>query len=543
MQNQTNVAEFVVSQLADWGIKRIYGVAGNDVLPLIDALAHQDRVSYIGASHEAGAAFMASYEAKLTGSPGVCLASAPGVMNLNQGLMDAHLDGAPVLAITGQVQRSLMGTRTPQYFSHSLLLSQITAYSELVSVPESVPLLMSRAMIKAVTSGDVTHLAFPSDLWSLPMRAATCPMPGPMVCRASGGITGDFNLVLELLKRSLRPLIVVGRVGRECRETIRRLMTTLGAAVVVAQQARGIIPESWEGVLGGIGEAGTPDLVNRADLVLMVGPGSFEQAFLPAVTTLEVQRRMEDVTETRLAASLAGDIRHVLGLLEEGLRPDRKPNPDWLAAIYDYGTTHHRQQRGFEGQDEARIHPGLVVEYLNRYGDPNAVYCLDEGEFNHWFDEAFMAQPEQEVLLSHMWRSMGAALPAAVAAGLSLPGRRVIALVGDGGLLMSMGELLTVVKYRLPVTTIVFNNGCYALEREKMREAGMSYLGTDLTLPDFARLADACGARGFRVESHDRLEETLRAALEVCGPSVVDVLCADPPLPLMYGPPAALLPH
>ncbi|MHB9093740.1 MAG: thiamine pyrophosphate-binding protein [Eubacteriales bacterium] len=529
MAAELNFARAVVRQLASWGVRVIFGVTGNDVLPFTDALAQEGSIRYIGAAHEAGAALMASYHAKLTGELGVCLAGSPGVVNLAEGLADAYLDGAPVLALTGQVDTSKIGTREKQYFNQQSLLNTFTAYSELVTNAPAGLRLLIRAMSQALFKETVAHLSVPKDIWSQPVRAEPGIMPPLIKAKAGGYFTGDLERAVSLMQNSRRPLVLVGSKGLGFEREIRQLTATWGAAVVVAQDAKGVLPDSLPEVLGGIGEAWVPPFLPDVDCILMIGSAAFEESFLPKAAIIQLADRPWQINDLYLWDSLAGDVAYIISTLSERLK-GYKSDPTWRQTIADA----KKQLTDIIAADERNlgnpVHPAHLMAALKRLVQEDAVITIDEGAFNHWFDRDFQAS-HQRILLSYRWRSMGAGLPAAIAAQAHYPEKQVITIVGDGGLLMSMGELEVAVKYKLPITILVVNNRLYGLEKDKTLAAGLTPLGLHVQAPDFCRYAQACGAAGFKVEDSTQLDEVLRQALALQTPALVDVVCEDVRLP------------
>jgi len=278
-----------------------------------------------------------------------------------------------------------------------------------------------------------------------------------------------------------------------------------------------------------IGEAWLPSLVAETDCILLIGSASFEERFLPRAPVIQVENQPWLIDDIYLWDSLAGDIPFILQTLTRRLQ-GCQPDPDWQEKI-----AFARKERQATIAADARnsdrpLHPAHLMASLNDVVPKDAIITVDIGAFNHWFDRDFLAV-EQKILLSSRWRSMGYAVPAAIAAALCCPDKKIIALTGDGGLLMSLGELATAVKYRLPITVIVVNNSLYALEKDKTLAAQLQPLGLEVPAPDFSQYARACGARGFHVEEPAALEATLCQALDLPEPALVGVICQDARLP------------
>lgn len=520
-----NVADAVLEILAAVGVKSMYGVSGDTIFPLLDAVSRQDRIKYYSAVHESGAAFMASYEAKLTGRPAVCVAtSGPGAANLVNGLADAYFDGAPVIAVTGQVETKKIGTNAKQFFHQPDLVKTFAAVSETVVSPVALIPVMMPAVKTAVDRKTVAHLSIPEDVLLMPWE-----WKGPL-----NGFTGALETSVSLLEGLKRPLIVLGKGDRETAVRCTELADLLGAAIVVAQQAKGAVPDNHPLVIGGIGEGYVPQMVNEADGILVIGEASYEAGFLPhGIPLVHVAEEASKLYYDRLSGGLAGNpavlLKAVTGRI--GPRPGHG-NPSWRGRIDQEKESRERILKEDAANNQRPVHPARLIAALNAAVAPDAVITLDIGSIIHWFERGFQAKG-QKIIISHRWRSMGAGLPAAIAAQIACPGRQVVALAGDGGFLMTMGELLTAVRYKIPVTAVVAVNHGYILEKQKMQAKGLTPFGYGLTVPGFAGLAEACGARGFRVTDPGQLDIVLREALDCGKTSLVEIVVADTPLPFV----------
>ncbi len=537
-----NVADAILAVLADRGVKSIFGVSGDAIFPLLDAISRQSGLKYYGAATETGAAFMASYEARLTGRPGVCTAtSGPGVANLMNGLADAYFDRAPVLALTGQVATRVLGTNAKQYFNQQQLVKTFATKSELVVNPEAlVPALIS-ALETALYEKTVTHLSIPEDVFQMPAPNATWPevnaqnlpsFPSPysnLTVNSSAAFEEAVSKAASRLDKAQRPVLIVGDRGREIKELSISLAEKTGAGIIIAQQAKGVIPNDHPLVLGGIGEAYVPHVLGKADAFLLIGAASFELNFLPKNVPLVQLAEMPGLLAyDRMEQGIADDIGQILKLLLE--KTSSRSNRPWKDEITGEKKALGQLLSGDARNNQVPIHPARLVAALSQTVAGDAIIASDIDGFMHWFDRGFEAR-EQTLLISSHWRSMGAGIPAAISAKIARPEKQVFALVGDGGFLMSLAEILTAVKYRLPITVIVANNHLYGLEKHKMQAQGMTPFGNDIRVPDFAAYAHASGAKGFRVEKPDQLENILNTALNCGEPAVVDVQLAYIPLP------------
>lgn len=528
MPEQTFAAA-LLQQLAAWGVKYIFGVTGDDLLPFLDTLAHEEGIRYIGAANENGAAFMASYQAKLSGELGVCISSAAGAVHLLSGLADAFMDGAPVLAITGQVATAKIGTRAKQYFDQQRLMQNFAAFSELVVQAPAGLRLLIRAMSLALHQKTVTHLSIPEDLWAAPVNVIPGPQPALLKAKKRGYFIGEQNLVTNLMRQSRRPLLLIGQIEQAALVEVTHLIERWQPAVIVAQEAKGTIADSLPEVLGGMGQGWVPPLIREADCILLLGDAAYEEVFLPKVPVIQLETDVSRVNDLYLWNSLAGDLVHILKILIGALQ-DYKPDHGWM----EQRQAAKKQWNGLIAADRndqrQPLSPARFMADLMPLVATDAIITLDIGAFIHWFDRNFQAG-NQRILLSSRWRSMGSALPAAIGVKLLYPDKQVLALVGDGGFLMSLGELVTAVKYKLPVVVLIINNQLYGLEKDKTIARNLTPLGLEIPAVDFHLYAQACGALGLKLEDPADLEDVFSQALAATGPAVINVNCRDQRLP------------
>ena len=527
------VAQGIISLLQSNGINNIFGVIGDAAFPFFDELGKQDKIKYYGASHEVGAAFMASYQAKLTGKASVCVAtSGPGTANLINGLAEAYFDQAPLLAITGQVSTKKIGTNAKQYLNQQQLLQSVTMSSELVTSAESALPVLAKALAQAVNNKTVTHVSIPEDLFSQALPNSVKPQITVNTGNSWGtGFADQLEKIIPMLNSSQKNLIIVGQAKQVWRKNLIKLADKLNAGIILAQQAKGVIPDNHPTVIGGIGQANAPTIIGQADNILLVGTASFEKKFIPSNTQLiQLAEKSTAVDYGRASQYIIGDLAQLIKLLAE--RVNKKQNTDWLEAITaeKQGLVNMIAQQ--EQTNTTPIQPAYLMITLSKTVPANATIVCDIGGFIHWFDTYFQAQ-DQNILVSSHWRSMGGGLPGALSACIARPDRAAVALVGDGGLLMSLGELATAVKYKLPVIVVVANNHQYNLEKSMMETTGMTPFGYDIKVPDFSKLAQAFGAKGKSVTQAEQLEEALIESFTDNETTVIDVHLSDISLPIL----------
>jgi pyruvate oxidase len=534
IQQVRTVAETILEQLALWGVERIYGVVGDAILGLMDALAKQDRIRFIAVRHESMAAMMASAEAKLTGRVGVCVATmGPGMVNLLNGLADAHLDQAPVLAITGQAPLNKVGADDKQVIDQQVMIQPLARFSTLLASPDATVDLLAKALHIAQTEGAVTHLSIPKDLFTQTQSLQARP-PVHMLY-AKHHFQEDLVPAIETLKFAQRPMIIAGVGARKAIDSIKTLAEVWGAGLVLSLGAKGYVDESFSLLAGGLGEGGNPDvsqLLNDADIILLVGDTWWPEGFVPKEARIvQVDTAPRNIGhKMTVEIGVVGDAGTVIPVFVDALRAHMY-NQSWLRRVREVKEKWDKTIEEEGNRSGTPIPPQRVIRAIERTVRPDSILTVDTGDHTVWFSRIFRSKG-QRLLFSGDWRTMGFALPAAIAAKLCCPERQVLALVGDGGLAMSLMELSTAVRYLLPITLVVMNNGTLQMEKSKMIVQGYMQEGVNLNNPDFVALAQACGWHAMKVGSDTELEGALEQALMSERPTLLDVHVQDtvPPL-------------
>ncbi|MFD0710925.1 thiamine pyrophosphate-binding protein [Paenibacillus sp. GCM10027626] len=525
-------AEMILEQLRLWGVKRIYGVVGDAIFGLLDAIAKQEALSFIAVKHESAAAMMASAEAKLTGRIGVCIAQmGPGLANLINGLGDAFMDKAPVLAITGDAPLDKIGTSYKQAVNQQQLMQAVSSYSQLVVHPKAVFASLARAIQMSVQHQTVSHLSIPADVFE---QAATIQPYEQPYMPALYADPAAIQQALQFMRNSKRPVMLVGSKAEAESEAIHRLAEKWGCAIAMSYGAIGKVPASLPFMLNGLGEGGNPflpPLFKQADVVLALDTSWWPEGLVPDTARVIhlVNHPIKLGTSIPVNVGLVGDMPNIIAKLLAGLE-QFKPDPDWIEQIRQCRQAWFTQNEKERNQAASPLHPANIVKIVEQNIAEDGVIALDEGDSTLWFLRNFRAK-DHRFLLSERWRTMGFGLPAAIAAKLILPEKQIVCITGDGGLEMVMAELLTAVKYGLPITVIVFNNGTLQMEQDKMDMKGLQPEGTNLANPDFAKVAEACGWSSQRIETAEQLEAALKRSLSGNKPALLDVFTTQIPHP------------
>jgi len=528
-----NVAVTILEQLAAWGVNKIYGVIGDDVFHLFDALANQSQIKFYQVRHEETAAFMASAQAKLTGELGVCLADGgPGTLHLLNGLADAYADRVPVLAITGQVARKDIGTNIKQYIDQQSLFRPLTGYTSLLCDQANTTNVLGNAYRAAISGRSVAHVSVPMDVLPTTCDADILPAT-PYLNTHPASSTQVIEGAVAMMQQAQRPVILIGEGGRPAGALLEKLSARWGAALITTLQGTGAIGRAHPLYVGGLGHAGSPaaaSLLSQADLCLVAGANWWPQKHVPKHTNIiQIAQDPADLgATTPISYGVVGDTTSVVQYILN--QASFSSHQEWINTIQMETANWLNQLEQEVNAIDSPLHPAAVVRAVQNVVGDDSITCLDTGDHTVWFGRAFRPT-RQRVLVSGKWRSMGFGLPAALAAKINYPDQNVLALVGDGGFAMNMGDFVTAVKYRLPITVVVMNNHCLAMEKHKMLADGLTPKGTSLINPDFAAFAECCGGRGFRVDHGDQLHNSLQAAVSNELPAIVDVQVSDLAVP------------
>ncbi|MDF2631320.1 MAG: hypothetical protein K0R39_5151 [Symbiobacteriaceae bacterium] len=545
----STTAEYIVSQLAAWGVRHVYGVVGDTFFPFMDAIAAQEQLRFVPVRHEAAASLMASAEAKLTGRLAVCVAtSGPGIANLINGLGDAYADRVPVLAITGQVPTQQIGTNAKQYVDQQALVRPLAGFTELLAHPDAAGTVLPAALRTALGEERVAHLSVPKDLWAQPCNAAVTP-PEPFLGAAPCPDPATVEGALDLMRKARRPLLLVGQGARPAREAIMALAEKWGAGVLHSMPAIGVVPWSHPLALGGLGAGGSDAAhaaLQEADLLLTIACNWWPPKHVPAhLPVIKVDRQPVAVGgRMEVCYGVPGLAQVVVPRLGEGAPAE--PRPEWRGRLAEL-KAQWQAKLDLEasappapaaapgpGQGATAMAPQQIIRLLEQALPPDAIVALDTGDHTVWFNRVF-GGTAHEILVSGRWRTLGFGLPAALAAKLSEPHRSVAALVGDTGIQSLLGELTTAADLGLPVTIIVVNNGEMAIEQNRAITQGHTRLGTAPRNPDFVAVAQACGVQGARARTATELQTALHAAFTASSPTLIDAAATAPVAPTSQG--------
>ncbi|WP_408956001.1 thiamine pyrophosphate-binding protein [Natroniella sp. ANB-PHB2] len=526
---QKKVSQVLIEQLRKFKVQNVYSYAGDTILKLFAELESSELNLYT-TKHEATAGFMASAEAKLTGELAVCVShSGPGTANIINGIADASVDKTPVLLLTGQVPTHNIGTNYKQYLDQLELIRPLTVFSDIVSNPESIVDLLIKAMSLAITKGGVSQLVLPMDLWDQQTNAKPREYP-PHLDQKERSEQNTIKQASQLINQANQPVILYGRGARNCREELIKLASKTGAGLINTLPATGIIEYDIPQSLGGLGHAGSPEaaqILQKADLIITLGATWWPMDYVPRKPkVIQFDLCKENIGMNHpIKVGVVGEIKKSLQLLLNQLT--KFENQDWANQINEARTTWFERLDTKSHQEGYPLPPQAVIRVVSEQACPDEIISVDSGDNTIWFGK-FFGNRCQEVLLSGTWRTMGFSLPAALAAKINSPNKPVTSIIGDGGISMFLGEILTANKYNLPVRIIILNNGMLAMENNKMVTAKLSPTEVKLNNPDFVKLAKACGVKSIRVENPQQLKEILLDNKDLDEPLLIDVPTATP---------------
>jgi pyruvate dehydrogenase (quinone) len=526
----TTVATHLVETLVNAGVRRIYGVVGDSLNSIVDAVHHHRKIEWIHVRHEEAGAFATSAEAQLTGNLAVCAGSCgPGNLHLINGLFDAHKTLAPVLAIAAQIPSSEIGTDYFQETHPERLFQDCSHFCQLVSTEKQMPRLLHIAMQTCVSRGGVSVLVLPGDVAASKMTARELHQPIFPARPAIQPSPVDLRKLADLLNTADRVTLFGGAGCADAHREVLQLAKALQAPIAYSFRGKEFLEQGNPYATGMTGLLGTQSghySLEKADLVLLLGTDFPYTAWYPKKAKIvQLDIRAEHLgRRCNLELGLMGDVKSTLEALLPLVKP--KKNDKHLKACREQACdTEKSLNRLAEGNKDARpLSPEYVTSVLNQVADQNAIFTVDTGMPAVWAARYLKMTRDRRLIGSFNHGSMANAMPQAIGAQFAFPKRQIISMCGDGGFTMLMGDLLTLAQYDLPVKLIVYNNSTLGMVKLEMRVAGYEDFGVDVKNPNFAKLAEAAGVRGFRVENPQDLKASLVAALRHSGPVLVDVV-------------------
>ncbi len=540
-------AELLVERLIDWGVEVVFGLPGDGINGIFEALrTNQEKIRFIQVRHEEAAAFAACGYAKYTGRLGVCIAtSGPGGIHLLNGLYDAKCDGQPVLAITGHTFHDLIGTHYQQDVDLDKLFMDVAAYNQRVTGPDHVVNSLDEAIKTALSYHTVAHITIPKDVqdWKSESKRSAANVPehsADLFAAARPAPPQELlNRAASLINDGSKVAILAGRGCLRAGTEVSELARLVEGPIIKALLGKAVVPDRDPYTTGGIGLLGTApsqDAMQECDTLIVAGSSFPYLDFYPQPG--KARAIQIDVSPVRVGlrypaeVGLVGDCRTVLRALLPLIR--QKTDRSFIETCQKRMETWNKMLAGQGQNTDSPMKPQAVTYHLNQLLEPDAIVSADSGTIATWAARYIEIRDRMQFSLSGSLATMANGLPYSIGAAVAYPNRQVVCIVGDGGLTMLMGELATLVKYKLNVKVIVIkNNALGQIKWEQIVFEGNPEFGVELQPIDFAGVAMSCGAAGFTIERADEAAEILRQALAHDGPAVVQAVVDpnEPPMP------------
>jgi pyruvate dehydrogenase (quinone) len=541
------VGDLLVERLIDWGVDTIFSLPGDGINGIYESLrTREDRIKLVQVRHEESAAFAACGYAKFRRRLGVCLAtSGPGGIHLLNGLYDAKFDGQPVLAITGHTFHDLIGTHYQQDVDLDKLFTDVAVFSERVMGPAHVCNVVDGAVKLAHARRGVAHITIPKDIQSWTsdgMRSKA------NIANHSGGFVSDsyplpskasLERAAEIINAGTKVAILAGRGCLTARDEIVMLAERIGAPIIKPLLGKGVVPDDHPYTTGGIGLLGTApsqEAMEECDTLVIAGTSFPYIEFYPKPGQAKAVQIDLDLARIGLRypvdVGLVGQCWDVLRALLPLIKP--KSDRRFLEACQGRMRQWNDLMTERGTRTDRPLKPQVVAHHLNQFLADDAIICCDTGTVTTWAARHIRMRGDMQFSASGTLASMANALPYSIGAATAFPDRQVVCFTGDGGFTMLMGDLATVVKYRLPVKVVVMKNNLLGMIKwEQLAFEGNPQYGVQLEPIDFAAFARACGMPGYRVEEPKSVEPVLREAFSEPGPALVEAVVDphEPPLP------------
>jgi thiamine pyrophosphate-dependent acetolactate synthase large subunit-like protein/nitrite reductase/ring-hydroxylating ferredoxin subunit len=532
--HEPTLSDIMAETLVNWGIDTVFGMVGHSNLGLADALRRQEnkgKLKFIGIRHEGAGAFAASAYGKLTGRPASCFSIAgPGATNMFTGLWDAKVDRAPILALTGQVATQVVGTGNFQEVDLVRAFQTVAEFNHRVQKDSKHTELMALAIKHAILKRDVSHLTFPNEIQEIPAGDAKAQTPeGRMSSMKIAPPQESLEKAVTLIKKSSRPIIIVGHGARFHMEAITSFAEMMHAPVLTTFKGKGLISDHHPLAAGVLGRSGTPvasHVMNQSNLIIVFGASfSNHTGITPKKPIIQVDFDPLALSKFhKIDAPVLGEISVTLSLIKESIGNklntiDQRPE---LAKRWKIWRD-EKQKRLLEdrGKGSSSI---AVFDNLTKLAPANAVMCVDVGNNAYSLGRYFECQ-QQSFLMSGYLGSIGFAFPAAIGAWAATKGKRpVIAVAGDGGFAQYMAELTTSVKYGMDIKLILLNNNELGKISKEQRSGEFDVFATSLHNPNFADFATSCGALGLRVTDNKEIETAMKSVLEFNGSALLEIV-------------------
>lgn len=513
-------SEELVQVLIDWGVKNIYGLPGDSIDTTVSALQEkQDQIKFIQVRHEEVGALAAAAEAKLTGKLGVCLSiGGPGAIHMLNGLYDAKMDHAPVLALLGQVTTNDLNEGYFQEINTPKLFDDVAVFNRTITSPDNLAEVLDEAIRSAYEHRGVAVLTIPDNLPD--EKAAPYQSSAKSFHLNAPAVTDEqLQQAADLIKASAKPIALVGVGARNAGPAVTKFLETNHIPFISSMPAKGIIGDAHPNSLGNVGKLGTKpayEAMKSADLLLLFGTNYPYKPYLPKPGTakcIQIDLNPENISR-RYPVDVA--IQSDLGLVITALNKQGELRQDkrFLSACQKSMANWNKWMTAKTQIDDTPIAPEALASAIDKTAPDDLIYSIDVGTSTTWGARFIHAKPTQRYVISAWLGTMGCGLPGAIAAQQAYPDRRALTMCGDGAFAMVMQDFVTAVKYHLPIICVVLNNQKLAFIEYEQQAAGQLNYEINLADIDFAKFAESCGGVGYNVKNITEFKKALAAAYQ-----------------------------
>ena len=524
-----SVADQLVEMLVNSGIKRIYAVTGDSLNEVNDAVRREGSIQWIHVRHEEAGAYAAGAEAQLNGIACCAGSSGPGHVHLINGLYDAHRSGAPVIAIASTVPSFEFGTDYFQETNTIKLFDDCSYYNQIATTPKQLPRMLQSAIQTALHRKGVAVVGLPGDLTKMDAEeietATQVFNPQPVITPSND----ELQALASLLNQHNKITIICGIGAAEAHDEVVALSQKLNATVAYSFRAKMDMQYDNPNEIGMTGLLGLPAAfhsMHESDLLLLLGTDFPYTPFMPTnCKIVQIDTKPERLgRRAKVSMGLCGAITDTLKALIPSVK--QKDDSSFLKAqLKVYAGVKDKMQTYVDDSGEKdSIHPEFVASNIDKLADADTIFTVDTGMSCVWGSRYINATGKRKMLGSFNHGSMANAMPQAIGAALACPGRQVIALCGDGGLSMLLGDMATITQYKLPIKIVVFNNRSLGMVKLEMEVAGLPDWQTDMVNPDFALVAEAMGMKGITVREPEDVKQALREAFLFKGPALINIM-------------------
>ncbi len=534
--HQETISDVMMETMVNWGVDTVFGMVGHSNLGVADAmrrLEEKGKLQYFGIRHEGAAAFAASGYAKLTGKPAACFGIAgPGATNMFTGMWDAKVDRVPLLALSGQVNTQVLGTGAFQEVDLVKAFQTVADFNHAVHENSKHAELMTQAIRHAVIKREVSHLTFPDEVQVIakPETEEAQTPEGRITPFTISPPKEMLNNAVALIRKSKRPVIIVGHGARYSMKEIIKMAVMMNAPVITTFKGKGLIPDNHPLGCGVLGRSGTPIaswFMNESDLLIVFGASfSNHTGITPKKPIIQVDFDPMALSKFhKIDVALWGEIEVTCKIMQKKLSGKTNTLDQRKEVATRWKIWKAEKNNRLKDEQGKGISSIAVFDAMNKTTPENAVIAVDVGNNTYSFGRYFECK-NQSVLMSGYLGSIGFALPAAMGAWAAVKNTRPVwSVSGDGGLGQYLTEITTLVKYNMPIKHILINNSELGKISKEQRTATFDVWQTNLHNPNFADFANNCGALGIRVEKREDLESAMQKIKDHDGPALLEVIC------------------